>query len=393
MGLDASNFQSEFKSGISGVSVLVLVGGRPGAERFGEFPLALLDVLGRSVLMRTLDRIRAAGIEEVAVLSDTDPLPPGPASAPSSSFSVVSPECFWDEALQQFRRLARQTECVLVLRLGAWAEVNFGAMVDQHRRTGSVLTRACSPRGELLDVFAISSVSSSEAAALLRGELRDEHITATEHKICGYVNMLAALPDLRILALDAFAGESEVRPCGRELRPGVWLGKGACIHRGARVVAPAFIGDFCNVRRAAVVTRGSSLERHSDVDCATMIDNSSVMPYTRVGAGLDVEYSVVGFRQVHSLQRNATVDIADTHLVGVTTTFFAARVYTAVSWMLHLVPDALWQSISKLRSQPRESASETMSTTPALSELPLATAESQADSYPEMAATRRYGNE
>jgi len=378
---------------MSGVRALVLVGGRPGAERFGEFPLALLDVLGRSVLMRTLDRIRAAGIEEVAVLSDADPMPPVPAPASSSSFSVVSPECFWDEALQQFRRLARQTECVLVIRLGAWAEVNFATMVDQHRRKGFAVTRACSPRGELLDVFVISSASSSEAAALLRGELRDEHIAAAEHKTCGYVNLLVALPDLRTLALDAFAGESEVRPCGRELRPGVWLGKGARIHRSARVVAPAFIGDFCNVRRAAVVTRGSSLERHSEVDCATMIDNSSVMPYTRVGAGLDVEYSVVGFRQVHSLQRNATVDIADPHLVGAATTLFAARVYTAVSWILHFIPDVLWQSLSKLPSQRQQSASETMSTTPALSELPLATAESQADSYPEMAATRRYGNE
>ena len=93
----------------------------------------------------------------------------------------------------------------------------------------------------------------------------------------------------------------------------------------ARVVAPAFIGRCCNVRRAAVVTRGSSLEHHSEVDCATVIDNSSVMPYTRVGAGLDVEYSVVGFHRYIACCGEVTVEIEDPRLIGATTTHFSAR--------------------------------------------------------------------
>ena len=236
----------------AGVRALVLVGGRPESERFGEFPLALLDVLGRSVLMRTLDRIQAAGVAEVMVLSDTDPLPHS--RSVSCQFSVADPQCFWDDALQKFRQLSSHSECVLVLRLGAWAEADFAAMVHRHRYSGSAITRAYSPARQALDMFVISSVNQAEAAALLRGELRDERIAAVAYHCDGYVNMLASPADLRALTLDAFAGECEIQPCGRELRPGVWVGKKTHIHRCARVVAPAFIGDFCCVQRDAVVT-------------------------------------------------------------------------------------------------------------------------------------------
>ncbi len=390
MDLDARDPQS-----LRGVRALVLVGGKSATERIGEIPLALLDVLGRSVLMRTLDRIRAADIGEISVLCDTDPLPPH-AGAADCKFSMVSPQAFWDEAVQQFRRLTRNSECVLVLRLGAWAELDFAAMVNQHRLAGSSIVRAYSPREEALDVFVISSGSQSEAAALLRGELRDEGIATAPHKTCGYVNLLSSAASLRTLVLDAFAGKTAIFPCGRELRPGVWIGAGARIHRHARIVAPAFIGSFCKVRGDVLVTRGSSIEHHSEVDCATVIDNSSVMPYTRVGAGLDVEYSVVGFRQVHSIKRKVTVEIEDPLLVGATTTQFSARTLPAAGWLISLLPNALWKLLFAPSQAALGSASKALGTsTPALGEASLAPIESQTETYRarEMVVPRRYGNE
>jgi hypothetical protein len=383
---------AQTSSVLRGVRALVLLGGRPGTESIGKYPLALLDVLGRSVLMRTLDRVRAAGVDEIALLSDT--MAPHPASI-SCTFTVASRECFWDEALQQFRRLARQSECVLVLRLGAWAEVDFTAMVDEFRCAGSVPMRACSQRGEALDIFAISSASQTEAAALLRGELRDECIALAEHKTFGYVNLLTSPADLRTLTLDAFAGESEIRPCGTELRPGVWVGRGARVHRRARVLAPAFIGAFCTVRRAAIITRCSSLEHHSEVDCASMIENSSVLPYSRIGAGLELECSVVGFKQVHSLRRNTTVDIEDPHLIGTTSNHFYAWAFSAVSWLLSFPASAFWKSpFESLPGKMNARIPEpTLSATPTLAESSLAPIEPQTESYQEMATVRRYGNQ
>jgi NDP-sugar pyrophosphorylase family protein len=379
-------------SGLHGVRALVLVGGRPSIERFGDVPLALLDVLGRSVLMRTLDRLRAANVGEIAVVTDTA-LPPGRALLDSCKFSVA-PERFWEESLQQFRRLSRHSECVLVLRLGAWAELNFAAFVNQHRQSGSATVRAHAPAGQALDFFVISSANQAEAAALLRGELRDERIDAAAHCVDGYVNLLATPRDLRTLTLDAFAGECEIQPCGRELRPGVWVGRGARIHRHARIVAPAFIGQCCNVRRAAVVTRGSSLERHSEIDCATVIENSNVMPYTRIGAGLDVEYSVVGFHRVYSLSRSATVEIEDPYLLAAATTQISAGIFAALSWLLTFLNSFGSQSLPEPEAEPTLSAAtDALSPIPVLSDASLASVEPQTKSYREMAAVRRYGNE
>ena len=108
----------------------------------------------------------------------------------------------------------------------------------------------------------------------------------------------------------------------------------ACSSSTRASLRPPSLGAFCNVRRAAIVTRGSSLEHHRRLDCATVIDNSSIMPYTRIGAGLDVEYSVAGFNQVHSLKHNVILPVEDPLLLGVTRTHFSARLLTAASGFL-----------------------------------------------------------
>jgi NDP-sugar pyrophosphorylase family protein len=380
-------------SGMQGVRALVLVGGALANERFGEFPLALLDVLGRSVLMRTVDRLRAAGIAEISILSDTEPLA-GSLASETYSVNVASAETFWEEAVREFRLLARQSECVLVLRLGAWIELDYQAIVDDHRRSGANLMRACTECGDELDIFVVSSGSQSQAAALLRGELHDPRISSAAHITYAYVNLLNAPESLRALTLDAFAGEAEIQPEGSELRPGVWVGKGAQVHRTARVVAPAYIGAFSNVHRDAVITRGSSLEHHTEVDCATVVENSNVLPYTRVGAGLDVEHSVLGFQRLHSLIRNTTVEIHDPHLVGVIATDFSARMLTGASWLLTFLPNAVWKLLFDSPSQQPAAPSETYkSSTSVIGDTSLTPIESRTKPYREVAASRRYGNQ
>jgi len=375
---------------MSGVCALVLAGGHAECERFAGLPLALFDVLGRSVLMRTLDRLRASGVRQVAALSDAEPLPPPPTAA-GCRFSVAPRDCFWSEAWQQFRQLSRQAESVFVIRLGAWAEVNYAAMAKQHARLGGAMLRAYSRRGEALDVLVVSSDGRSEAAALLRGELRDERITAAPHRSSGYVNRLDTPASLRLLTLDALAGEAEIAPMGSEMRPGVWVGRGARIHRGARVIAPAFIGAGCTVHRGVVVTRGSALEHHSEVDCGSVIDNSTLLPYSRIGAGLDVEQAVAGMRVMHSSRLNTTVEIDDPRLVGSTAEPLPRRAMNLLTGIFALLPEALWELVAGAHGQSlpaREAKAKATIGDPALTPL-----ESQADSCGEMAATRRYGNE
>jgi len=395
MDLDARNPQATGSAGttsLRGVRALLLVGGRPGLERFAEFPLALLDVMGSSILLRTIDRLRAAGVSEIVVLSDTDPLPPRP-SADDCKFKLAAPESFWNDALRQVRHLARQSECVLVQRLGSWAEIDFAEMLSQHRSLGSALTQACSPSAGPLEAYVIASNSLSEAAALLRGELRDARIQPGRYDTFCYVNPMSEPADMRKLILDSFSGQAAITPCGRELRPGVWVERGARIHHDARLLAPAFIGAFCNVHRGAVVTRGSVMEHHAELDCAAVLDNSSLLPYTRVAAGLDVEQSVVGFRQVHSLQHQITVDVEDTHLIASTQNYLSMRAHLAIHWLLAFLPNALWRLIFESRPQERPASEALSSSAPALGDTSLAAVESHPKPYQEMVASRRYGDE
>jgi hypothetical protein len=280
---------------------------------------------------------------------------------------------------------------VLVQRLGSWAEVDYAAMVGKHRSFGSALTQACSPVAGPLEIFVIASNSLSEAAALLRGELRDERIEPVLYDTPGYVNAMSEPAEMRKLILNSFAGEAAISPWGRELRPGVWVGRGARIHHNARLLAPAFIGAFCHVHDGAVITRGSSLEHHAELDCAAVVDNSSLLPYTRVAAGLDVEQSVVGFRQVYSLQHKITVDVEDTHLIGITQQY-SMRAHRAMEWLFSWMPNALWKLIFEA-SHDLAAPEASDSSAPALGDASLAPVESQRKSYPEMVAARRYGDE
>ncbi len=93
------------------------------------------------------------------------------------------------------------------------------------------------------------------------------------------------------------------------MKPGVWVGEGARIHHKARIVAPAFIGAQTKIRASALITRSTVIEHHAEVDCGTVVENSTVLPYTYVGAGLDVMHSVVGFRRLRTWCANVEVEI------------------------------------------------------------------------------------
>jgi hypothetical protein len=81
------------------------------------------------------------------------------------------------------------------------------------------------------------------------------------------------------------------------------------------LVAPVYIGKHARVRTGAVITRGSALEHHSLVDCGTVVEDTSLLPFAAVGAGLDLAHAVVGGRQVVDLKRDVAVEIHDRTLV------------------------------------------------------------------------------
>lgn len=304
------------------VRAIVLLGAvaENSSEHISGVPIALLDVLGRSVLHRVTSQMRNGGFSRIRVIGDF-----GPQSSrilrralpPEYELETATGDSLWRAAQHTFSQFAQDgADHVVIRRLGAYAEFDFEQLSQFHLNQNGRVTAVTDSEGELLGTFIVSASRRNDATYLLRHRLTSSRVPFVPFAFSGYVNRLSSAADLRRLAVDAFCGRAQILPEGNEIKPGVWVGDGARIHRGARVLAPAFIGERTRIRASAVVTRCSTVEHHAEVDCGTVVEDASILPYTTLGAGLDVAHSVVGFRRILHLRRMAEVEVFDPKLVG-----------------------------------------------------------------------------
>lgn len=213
----------------------------------------------------------------------------------------------------------------------------------------------------------------------------------------GYFNELSDAHDLRQFAIDILTLVTETRPAGKEIRPGVWAAAGAQIEKGARILAPAFVGSLTKIRSGAVITRCTSVEHHCEVDCGTVVENTTLLPYSYVGAGLDLAHSVVGEQQIANLRRKALVDIVDSKLIGHVAATSGQKVLTAAAEFFSYLPRQAWQGIFGRRQVQPDLSDALQQTSPTLGkaagyEAPACNTEA-ADDFASLAVARRYGHQ
>ncbi len=169
------------------------------------------------------------------------------------------------------------------------------------------MTRALAADGPV-DMWIIDPARFSE-----RGELRTALVASTpaQYELRGYVNRLRGPRDLRQLVSDSFNSRCRLRPRGVEIRPGVWMGENAQIGRGARIVAPAFIGQRVTIGDDCLITRCTNVECNSQVDFGTAVEDSSVLSNTYLGIGLDLSHSIVDGKYLWNLRHDVTLEITD----------------------------------------------------------------------------------
>jgi hypothetical protein len=218
------------------------------------------------------------------------------------------------------------------------------------------MTTVVDASGAGLGTFLVDGSRRGDAVALFRSGLQKVRDDCERFVARGYVNLLQSPSDFRRLAIDGLLEKNAVRPFGKEVKPGVWTGHGARIHRKARVLAPAFIGSYCNIRAAALVTRNSVIEHHSEIDCGTVVENSTILPYTYVGAGLDVMHSIVGSSRIAHLVRDVAVEIQDRKLVGAAPASTVFRTLGSAAALFAVLPKQVYRGLvvqaRKLRSAP-----------------------------------------
>jgi len=264
---------------------------------FARAPWATVEVLGKAPVTRLAEAFKEV-CEFVSVIA-TPPQDHTGAQA-KGSISDLADECF-----ASYKR--RGCEAVFIARCGAYVELDIRNMLAFHQEQGTEGARAFADDGPLdvwivdpLMVSASSWVFSSSFCARL-----------AVYRSPAYVNRLESARDLRRLVLDGFQSRCLLRPEGVETKPGIWICEGAQIERSARIVAPAFIGRNVQISDDCLITRGSNVESHSHIDFGTAVENSSILPNTYVGIGLDLAHSIVDGRNLFNLQHNVTLQITD----------------------------------------------------------------------------------
>ena len=376
---------------------------RAGAasEAFAEVPIALLDVVGKSVAHHVTDRLRRAGVEAITALTAVRPCE-RQASGEVDAPSYLPANDVWQAAEEAFFAYASEgVENVLLLRLGPYAEFDLPDLLrfhSGHRQNATLIFDDNGP----LDAAVVQAVRRTDAAFLIRSGLRAARLPAEPYVTPAYVNRLENAHDLRRLAQDALLMRCEIRPLGRELKPGVWVAEHARIHRTARLLAPAFVGGHAKLRAASVVTRCSVVEHHAEVDCGTVLEDTTVLPYTYVGAGLDASHAVAGFGRLVHMRRNVEVEIADSRMLGtVSTSAWWRTIKTAASLAGYLPAQTIHGLLHGGRRMRPATAAESDPESspprqrPALepSSAPVSASDSGSEFGGDFAVVRRYGNE
>lgn len=297
--------------------------------------LPLIDVLGSSVLQRTIDRLRTEIESEVTVVADSTLK-----TIDLRGARVVGTElgAEWRAAEHVFAQDAQEgADVVLVACVNAYTEVNWAEMLDHHLSAGSRITRLHHGE-EPTDIFLLNGARRNEAAALLRSEMQRSRSQYSVYRSDELFWPLQSAGDLRALAVDALFRRCRLAPIGEEVRPGIWMGRNAYVERGARLVAPVYIGEFSRVYTGAVITRASALEHHSRVDCGTVVENSTVAPYSFVGAGLDLVSVLVGNTRICHLRKNCEIGIFDRKLLRAVSTNAGVRLVASTASLLSLLP-------------------------------------------------------
>lgn len=271
-------------------------------------PLVCVEILGRSIVGRIIDELQASGVETISLLADCSYASARDDIAQGTADQVVSWEEDIGSAASQMLSAYKERgiKAVFVIRAGAYVEVDLQDVLQLHRDRGQAVTRAIAEDGPL-DIWIMDLTGAAECDVLTA-------LQTTEHShysVRGYVNRLEHPQDLRRLVADSLNARCRLRPHSLETRPGVWIHEGAKVHRGARIVAPAFIGRGSTIEEQCLITRCSNVESNCHIDYGTVVEDSTILSNSYVGIGLDISHSIVNGTSVLNLQRNVLVDIAD----------------------------------------------------------------------------------
>jgi len=274
-----------------------------------------LELIGRSPLQRTIDRLESEGVEGIDVVSSNQHRMSLTSTARLTMAGTQDPESAWTLAAQIAKsRSEEESDLVLVMRIGAYVEFSLDRLIEKHRDRAKGITRLHDQTGPL-DIWLIDGerIRKCQHLSLVRELLTDR---ASRYVACSYVNRLTSAADLRRLAVDIILMRCATKPGGIQIKPGVWIEESAVIDRSARLVGPSYVGRNTRIRPSVLLTRLSHVESYCEIDPGTAIEDSSVLAKTYIGPSLDVTHAVVCGAHIAHLKMNVALEVFDPLLLS-----------------------------------------------------------------------------
>ena len=281
-----------------------------GRTAQSESCYARLEILGASILDRTISKLHQLGIRSPKVLSGcTASDHVLPLRSPRSGTFVES----WEKEVSDC--VASGAETIFLIRVENYTDLDYSELLRFHRETGSALTQVYGT-ARSVDIAVVNAKLLRNADDLVRRALT--HLIPQQKRFFydGYVNRLGNEKDVHRLMQDGLSGTCQLRPEGKESRPGIWCGAGAEVDSTVSLEAPVFIGRGTTIGAGCVISGISSVESNCQIDCGSVIDNSLVLDGTYIGLALDVRNSVVKDKRIFHVEKNVAVDVYDSRLVG-----------------------------------------------------------------------------
>ncbi|HZR57527.1 MAG TPA: hypothetical protein VFA74_11685 [Terriglobales bacterium] len=282
-----------------------------------DHPYGTWEILGKSLVERTLEHLKLAGISNSSTISENGShsyLFPSRAASTSNFVST------WEHTIS--KHLNEGAEFLLLIRIGPYVELDFENLLLFHRETAGTLTQVYDQSGAL-DIALVSATALRNGTGTFRNRLSAAVPKHRRYMFSGYASRLKQLGDFRRLTQDALLGRNGIKPFGRQVSPGIWVAPDCRVDSSVNVVGPLYIGARSRIGAFCKINNATAIERDCEVDCGTYVENSSILAETSLGMGLQITNSIVLPGKLFRIDRNIEIDIKDRALIGRTFRFNA----------------------------------------------------------------------
>jgi hypothetical protein len=295
-------------------------------------PDAKLEVLGKSLLDRSISRLREAGIESTSTIPEGSALTQLLPTRNATSNDFISA---WEKAIGE--HVQQGVDTLILLRTSTYTDLNYEDLLRFHSERRAGLTQVYSADSSV-DVAVVNANLLRESDNAYRTTLSNLIPDQEHFYYPGYTNRLRKPQDFRRLTEDALTGKCNLRPIGTEVGDGIWFGAGVEIDDTCVISGPAFIGSGTHIASCTSISGGSAIERNCEIDCGTTIDQSWILQETYVGLGLSVRHSIVSNQKMFNLDRKTELAINDTRLIRTTKSFSLSGAGSMLLSKLQLSP-------------------------------------------------------